>query len=134
MPDVGAVYLERGKPARIQRQRTKGWRMPEGAVYVGRPSRFGNPFVVRALTYDWEVYDPSGRYGETHLFTTEGRARQAAVDLYRLHTGPFGLYEFDDNDLVHLRSELRGRDLVCWCPADMACHADVLIELAAVTP
>ena len=26
-----------GRPA--QRQRTKGWRMPEGAVYVGRPSQ-----------------------------------------------------------------------------------------------
>jgi hypothetical protein len=23
---------------RIQRKRTKGWRMPEGAVYVGRPA------------------------------------------------------------------------------------------------
>jgi Domain of unknown function (DUF4326) len=36
----------RGRPLskRIQRRRTKGWRMPEGAVYVGRPSRWGNPF------------------------------------------------------------------------------------------
>lgn len=31
-------------PDRIQRQRTKGWRMPEGAVYVGRPTIYGNPF------------------------------------------------------------------------------------------
>lgn len=39
---------ERGKvvskPKRIQRKRTKGWRMPEGAVYVGRPTKWGNPF------------------------------------------------------------------------------------------
>jgi hypothetical protein len=35
-----------GAPLRIQRKRTKGWRMPEGAVYVGRPSRWGNPFKV----------------------------------------------------------------------------------------
>lgn len=28
-------------PQRIQRKRTKGWRMPEGAVYVGRGSKFG---------------------------------------------------------------------------------------------
>ena len=34
-------------PKRIQRQRTKGYRMPEGAVYVGRPTRWGNPFVYR---------------------------------------------------------------------------------------
>jgi hypothetical protein len=30
------------KPKRIQRKRTKGWKMPENAVYVGRPSKWGN--------------------------------------------------------------------------------------------
>ena len=39
-------------PRRIQRRRTKGWRMPEGAVYVGRPSRWGNR---------WRVDEPLGR-------------------------------------------------------------------------
>lgn len=34
-------------PVRIQRLRTKGWRMPEGAVYVGRPTLFGNPWTER---------------------------------------------------------------------------------------
>jgi hypothetical protein len=29
-----------------------------------------------------------------------------------------------------IRSELRGRDLVCWCPPDQPCHADVLLEIA----
>ncbi len=29
-----------------------------------------------------------------------------------------------------IRSELRGRDLCCWCPLDQPCHADVLLELA----
>lgn len=29
---------------RIQRKRTKGWRMPEGAVSVCRPGIWGNPF------------------------------------------------------------------------------------------
>lgn len=33
-------------PKRIQRKRSKGWRMPEGAVYVGRPTKWGNPFCV----------------------------------------------------------------------------------------
>jgi len=32
-------------PQRLQRRRTKGWRMPPGAVYVGRPTEWGNPFV-----------------------------------------------------------------------------------------
>ena len=36
-------------PKRIQRKRTKGWRMPAGAVYVSRPSKWGNPFTVEAF-------------------------------------------------------------------------------------
>lgn len=35
-------------PERIQRRRTRGWRMPEGAVYVGRPSKWGNPLTMEA--------------------------------------------------------------------------------------
>jgi hypothetical protein len=31
---------------RIQLLRTNGWRMPEGAVSVTRPGRWGNPFRV----------------------------------------------------------------------------------------
>ena len=33
-------------PIRIQRKRTKGWRTPENTVYVGRGSRWGNPFKI----------------------------------------------------------------------------------------
>ena len=35
-------------PKRIQRRRTKGWRMPPNTVYVGRPTRWGNPFLSAA--------------------------------------------------------------------------------------
>lgn len=35
------------RPARIQRKRTKGWKMPEGTVYVGRPSKWGNPYSIK---------------------------------------------------------------------------------------
>ncbi len=34
------------EPRRIQRRRVKGWRMPEGAIYVGRGSRWGNPYRI----------------------------------------------------------------------------------------
>lgn len=30
---------------RIQRKRTKGWKMPPNTVYVGRPTKWGNPFT-----------------------------------------------------------------------------------------
>lgn len=34
------------KPIRIQRKRTKNWKMPLNTVYVGRPTAWGNSFVV----------------------------------------------------------------------------------------
>jgi hypothetical protein len=34
------------KPKRIQRSRAKGWKMPANAIYVGRPTIWGNPYVV----------------------------------------------------------------------------------------
>ena len=46
-----------GMPKRIQRHRTKGWRMPEGAIYVGRPTIWGNPYrVTRQGKTTWDVY------------------------------------------------------------------------------
>lgn len=32
-------------PRRVQRKRAPGWRAPDAAIYVGRPTRWGNPFV-----------------------------------------------------------------------------------------
>lgn len=29
-------------------------------------------------------------------------------------------------------AELAGKDLTCWCPPGMPCHADVLLEIANV--
>ena len=55
-------------PQRIQLSRKKGWRKPEGAVTVARPSRWGNPFKVGA---------PAPTTGELV------RDRAHAVDLYR---------------------------------------------------
>ena len=103
-------------PQRIQRKRTKGWRMPEGAVYVGRPSRWGNPFVVGTyVTPDIARYYPEPVYV---------RDAARAVQLYRRWiTGSAQRGE-------GLVPELGGRDLACWCPLDQPCHADVLLELA----
>lgn len=33
------------RPKRIQRRRTKGWRMPPNTVNVTRPGPWGNPFT-----------------------------------------------------------------------------------------
>ena len=112
-------------PKRIQRKRTKGWRMPEGAVYVGRPTRWGNPFII----------DGTGVFSrDTDDWWTATDARQCAVDMFALHTGPLGLYEYNDDTLVDLRRELAGKDLACWCALDQPCHADVLLRIANEEP
>ena len=40
----GEELRRKEMPKRIQRKRTKGWRMPSNTVYVGRGSKWGNPF------------------------------------------------------------------------------------------
>lgn len=117
--------------------------MPEGAVYVGRPSRWGNPFVVDAATR-WDHHSAFASYLVVTVVDRHGQApgvrfaatdwtdgRALAVDLYRR----FKAWKYNirvdgalDRDL-DLR-DLRGRDLACWCPLSAPCHADVLLELA----
>lgn len=115
-------------PKRIQRRRTKGWRMPEGAIYVGRPSRWGNPFHG----------SPEGRQEETRLSRRHRTAvawrRVAAFEDWILRPARslwFGLSSEHARDvLLAALPVLRGHDLVCWCPLDQPCHADVLLDLA----
>ena len=112
-------------PQRIQLRRTKGWRKPEGAVVVSRPSRWGNPFKVSPLMGGWAV-DASDRHHG--VYESERAARQAAVDLFRLDL----LWDF--SRFADFREDytrrLRGHDLACWCPLDQPCHGDVLLEIA----
>src|SRR5687768_10265512 len=37
-------------PKRFQVKRTKGWKMPADGVYVGRRTKWGNPFKISAAT------------------------------------------------------------------------------------
>lgn len=97
-------------PVRIQRKRTKGWKMPEGAVYVGRPGKWGNPFKVGSH---------DRRTGGTMDAET---AVERYLDLFV--RGRLSVTEAD------ARHELRGKSLACFCPLDKPCHADVLLEIA----
>ena len=92
-------------PKRIQRKRTKGWRMPENTVSVCRPGKWGNPFKA-------------GQIGIPD--------NAAAAEAYRLHFEEIGAPLLEGCDLA----ELRGKDLACFCPLDQPCHADVLLRMA----
>jgi len=119
-------------PRRIQRRRRRGWRLPDRAVYVGRPTVWGNWYrVSRSSAYhglpgSWFVMDDSGTaYHPAE--DTQRSARQLAVELFATSVA-------DGRDprltQAQIRSELAGRDLVCWCPSTEPCHADVLLAVA----
>jgi hypothetical protein len=122
-------------PERIQVRRTKGWRKPDGAIVVARPSKWGNPVrIVDGFDhdFDWRIVSTDD-WCSCH--STDERMRHAraeAVRRFRLVLTD-GYENADDwpfpfalTDLA----ELRGHDLACWCPLDQPCHADVLLELA----
>ena len=115
-------------PKRIQRRRTKGWRMPDGAVYVGRPTKWGNPFKVGGF---FKIGDPDPRY--------RGAFRMAWCESFGASSG-FTCITTNEMAVEFFRrlicatkkdySELRGKDLACWCPLSKPCHADILLEIA----
>lgn len=106
-------------PARVQRRRTKGWRMPANTVSVCRPGRWGNIFEIGST--GWIPVDSSGKWSkEPH----EPLTREQAVQCFR-YTAEFTAREFPG-----FYEPLRGKNLACWCPVDLPCHADVLLVLA----
>ena len=88
-------------PKRIQRKRTKGWRMPHNTVYVGRPTKWGNPYRIGDM----------------------GLTQEAVIEAYENYLRRV-LVAYPD-----FLDKLKGKDLACWCPLDKSCHADVLLKL-----
>lgn len=119
-------------PVRIQRRRTKGWRMPEGAVYVGRPTQWGNPFTVTLCggaspAVEYFRAFCLGEFSNSFPDNVKRAYRMAESRLYR--GGPATL------TLGELAAVfIRGKDLACWCPLNQPCHADVLLALANQPP
>ena len=76
-------------------------------VYIGRPSKWGNPFSHK-----------DGTLAKFRVAT-----REEAISKYRA-------WILSQPDLVAAaRRELRGKVLGCWCHP-LTCHGDVLAELA----
>ena len=75
-------------------------------VYIGRPSKWGNPFEI----------------GQPHPVHGHGMDREEVITLYR-H------WILGRPDLLRSLPELQGKVLGCWC-APKGCHGDVLVDLA----
>jgi len=73
---------------------------PKDAVYIGRPSKFGNKFEI-------------GKDG----------TREDVIEKYKewLTKQPVLL--------AQIKKELKGKDLVCFC-SPRPCHGDILLKIA----
>lgn len=74
--------------------------VPRDAVYVGRGSPFGNPFLI-------------GKDG----------TRSDVIELYKKYVQSKPELE------ILIKNKLKGKDLICFCKPAL-CHADYLIEIA----
>lgn len=117
-------------PVRLQRRSDGNWKAPPAAVYVGRPTNWGNPFT--------HLKKPT-------LATITVATLQASVDFYEaMVTGDpedilgqcFDIPE--QEEFIRKRGlwigthvhELAGKDLICWCPLTDLCHAELLLKWA----
>jgi len=75
--------------------------LPQGAVNIGRPSKYGNPFKVK-----------------THTI----KDHQIAVDMYRIWLTDM-LREYPN----FLNTLLDVEYIWCWCKP-LPCHGDVILE------
>lgn len=79
-------------------------------VYVGRPSKWGNPFSHKRGT-------------QARFIVT---SREAAIAAYRD-------WILQQPELLAALPELKGKRLGCWCHP-LPCHGDVLAALAEAWP
>ena len=115
-------------PKRIQRKRVKDWKMPPNTVYVGRPTIWGNPWTIEEALNS-KLFKPemcalvvvnefeAWLNGDVDMSMNENLGIWHKLESQRMEI------------LTHI-SELRGKDLACWCDEGMPCHADVLLRFA----
>ncbi|MEC7753829.1 MAG: DUF4326 domain-containing protein [Bacteroidota bacterium] len=117
---------------RIQRKRTRGFKTPPNTRYVGRGTKFGNPFILSDDGYIYCLHtitsckDKWIRWSENGDFETKD-----IVELYERWLNG------DLKDRKYLPTPptkeeiatLKGKNLSCFCSLDKPCHADVLLKL-----
>lgn len=103
-------------PIRPRRFRKRwGIQLPEGVVYVGRPTRWGNPFRVG----QYRNYTARDAVADYISWLNRKLSMRSAENAYGLPP-----------TTREIRKALRGKDLACWCAPGATCHADVLLRIA----
>ena len=117
--------------------RTKGWRMPANTKYVGRRTKWGNPYRVMWFVEgpaEWNV--PNGGWKvvsqDGTLMSYNALKLPAIYTSIRLYRRYIEKIETDRKRamLPSFLEPLKGKNLACWCPLDQPCHADILLDMA----
>lgn len=116
---------------RIQRKRVKGWRIPENTVYVGRGSKWGNPFrIIKRSVIGGSTNSIQNEY-DTNYVNFDHPDDAIAESIRRFTQYVKDLIASGKLDI----KELKGKNLACWCEITkkglyVPCHADILLALA----
>jgi hypothetical protein len=134
---ISMTHIQVVTPKRIQRRRTKGWRMPDGARYAGRPTKWGNPWriiPVRDSHFPWGdaadvIHETTGnsigRFERTERTPGTGAPYWACHAFRR---------DLTDELIADARRELAGWDLACFCALDQPCHVDTWLAIVNGDP
>ena len=118
---------------RVQRKRTKGFKLPPNTKCVNRGTKWGNPIRLigdmiyinarhrRKILDRWVYYNVGNIDDVIYLYRKlwDGTKFQNQ-DLQ------YWADRFDELDI----KELKGKNLACFCSLSSPCHADVLLQLA----
>lgn len=111
-------------PERIYWPKRNRARLPDSAVYVGRPTIYGNPFQATSAADARSAYESLLLPGATTVSLGPGLWIARDAHAHSLH------WAYRDFMRDEALPSLRGKSLACDCPAGVPCHADVLLDLA----
>jgi hypothetical protein len=118
---------------RIQRKCTKGWRMPENTVYVGLGTKWANPIkLVGDMVYIDAGY--RRKIMDKWVILEQAILKESVILLFKVLFTEMKLEKDLSYWQKHFKSldlsELKGKNLACFCKEDEPCHADILLKLA----
>ncbi len=148
-------------PVRIQRTRKRGFNLKEIAdsinglpvVYVGRGSKWGNPFrVVENSNGYYAIKTDGSEYCNDilikHCHASYKKKEDAVMDAIKCYDYYLLPYKHGESMMQFYQSmsemedvimKLKGKNLTCWCPIHENnlyhhCHADLLLSIANKIP
>lgn len=106
---------------RIQRKRTKGFKLPPNTLVITRGTPFGNQWKVEQASCGC-YYVSDGI--ESHLFVNKSTSVLHAVKFFKKELTPELKQKFIDTCV-----KKNIQHLACFCSVDSPCHGDVWLDV-----